>query len=463
MCPPGNSKWSADHYFSLERCKAPGNREATVGLLLLVLSNKTNYFIRNIYRNAKKSIVWLHSTFWNLQSPLKTLLLAGSKQGDPLPTDPKEYFEKIVQLLTQSRTREEGERWLVSGWTLQEGVLLPETILVDGASNTLEDDSFKHNGGRASVIDFTARITALAIGVAKSFFLQANGQEQTNKVGRLIDESTEMADEFRQTLSTLVTSGLVAYGKASPLYILSGKQSREFGMPQDACWALIGAMELEGVPVNYELPMDNIKMIFLTALFEKYQWTMLLLPQPLFPVSHGWWASDFRWINIVDGLLIPVGLFVDTQIGSGSQGTLPRVTLYNTMALTIQPPKGSQTFSLLKNPDIKWYLHYVQTQTGVEIRSLAPKTNPAPYISDAVFLKLEDLGKNDNAPTVSSGMRCVAIMGFWIPDDKIPVGTFGGIVDIWSAEENSVEISSLKLYSSAQNTFPEPTKPETNV
>ncbi|KAB8290656.1 hypothetical protein EYC80_008297 [Monilinia laxa] len=417
----------------------------------------------NIYRNAKKSIVWLHSTFWNLQSPLKTLLLAGSKQGDPLPTDPKKYFEKIMQLLTQSRTREEGERWLVSGWTLQEGVLLPETVLVDGASNTLKDDSFKHNGGRASVIDLTARITALAIGVAKSFFLQANGQEQANKVGRLIDESTEMADEFRQTLSTLVASGLVAYGKASPLYILSGKQSREFGMPQDACWALIGAMELEGVPVNYELPIDNIKMIFLTALFEKYQWTMLLLPQPLFPVSHGWWASDFRWINIVDGFLIPVGLFVDTQIGSGSQGTLPRVSLGNTMTLTIQPPGKSQTFSLLRNLDIKWYLHYVQTQTGFEIRSLAPKTNPAPYISDAVFLKLEDLGKNNNAPTVSSGMRCVAIMRFWTPDDKIPVGTFGGIVDLWSTEENTVEVSSLKLYSSVQNTFPEPTKPETNV
>ncbi|RAL64060.1 hypothetical protein DID88_003248 [Monilinia fructigena] len=397
----------------------------------------------NIYRNAKKSIVWLHSTFWNLQSPLKTLLLAGSKQGDPLPTDPKEYFEKIVQLLTQSRTREEGERWLVSGWTLQEGVLLPETVLVDGASNTLKDDSFKHNGGRASVIDLTARITALAIG--------------------LIDESTEMANEFRQTLSTLVASGLVAYGKASPLYILSGKQSREFGMPQDACWALIGAMELEGVPVNYELPMDNIKMIFLTALFEKYQWAMLLLPQPLFPVSHGWWASDFRWINIVDGLLIPVGLFVDTQIGSGSQITLPRVSLDNTMALTIQPPGRSQTFSLLRNLNIKWYLHYVQTQTEVEIRSLAPKTNPAPYISDAVFLKLEDLGKNDNAPTVSSGMRCVAIMGFWKPDDKIPVGIFGGIVDLWSTEENTIEVSSLKLYSSVENTFPEPTKPETNV
>ncbi|KAA8565029.1 hypothetical protein EYC84_010794 [Monilinia fructicola] len=366
--------------------------------------------------------------------------------------------------ITYSIPHSRGGRAVASLWLdASRRSAAPETILVDGASNTLEDDSFKHNGGRASVIDFTARITALAIGVAKSFFLQANGQEQTNKVGRLIDESTEMADEFRQTLSTLVTSGLVAYGKASPLYILSGKQSREFGMPQDACWALIGAMELEGVPVNYELPMDNIKMIFLTALFEKYQWTMLLLPQPLFPVSHGWWASDFRWLNIVDGLLIPVGLFVDTQIGSGSQGTLPRVSLYNTMALTIQPPKGSQTFSLLKNPDIKWYLHYVQTQTGVEIRSLAPKTNPAPYISDAVFLKLEDLGKNDNAPTVSSGMRCLAIMGFWIPDDKIPVGTFGGIVDIWSAEENSVEISSLKLYSSAQNTFPEPTKPETNV
>ncbi|KAJ8062366.1 hypothetical protein OCU04_008910 [Sclerotinia nivalis] len=234
-------------------------------------------------------------------------------------------------------------------------------------------------------------------------------------------------------------------------------------MQQDSCWALIGAMELENVPVKYELPLDNIKMIFLTALFEKYQWTMLLLPQPSFPVSHGWWASDFRWINIVDGVLIPVGLFVDTQIGSGSQNILPRVSLDNEMTLTIQPPEKSQTFSLLNNLDIVWYLHYVQTEIGVEIRSPAPKTNPAPYISDAVFLKLEDLGKNENAATVSVGMRCIAIMGLWTPQDKIPVGVFGGIVDIWSAGESTVEVSSLKLYSMAHDTYPKPSKPEMKV
>lgn len=74
-------------------------------------------------------------------------------------------------------------------------------------------------------------------------------------------------------------------------YISRCKQSREFGMQQDSCWALIGAMKLENVPVNYELPLDNIKMIFLTALSEKYHWTMLLLPQPSSPVSHGWWRA----------------------------------------------------------------------------------------------------------------------------------------------------------------------------
>ncbi|ESZ91673.1 hypothetical protein SBOR_7930 [Sclerotinia borealis F-4128] len=411
----------------------------------------------NIYRDAKKSIVWLHSTYWNLQTPLKTLLLAGSKEGVPLPTDPEAYLDEIVQLLARIRTREEGERWLVSGWTLQEGVLLPETVLVDGAGNTLQDDTFQHNGGRASVIDLTASTTALAIGVAKSFVSQADGQEQQNKVGRLIDESLEMANKFRQTLRIMVASGLVAYSKASPLYILNGKRNREFGMAQDSCWALIGAMELEGVPVKYELPMDDIKMIFLTALFEKYQWTMLLLPQPLFPVFREWWWTGFRWTDIVDGLMIPVGLFVDTQIGSGSQSQLPRVSLDSTMTVIVQPPNQSQTFCVLKNLDIKWYLHYVQTETGVEIRSLAPKTNPTPHISDAVFLKLEDLGKNDNAPSISSGMRCVAIMEFWTPQDNIPVGVFGGIVDLWAADGNAVEVPSLKLYPTAQNTDSGPT------
>lgn len=407
--------------------------------------------------------MWLHSTYWNLQTPLKTLLLAGSKDKGTLPTDPKAYFEIIVELLTRSRTQEEGERWLVSGWTLQEGVLLPETILIDGASNTLQDETFQHNGGRASVIDLTARITQLAIGVAQSFVLQANGQEPQNKVGRLIDESVDIANEFRQILQTLARSGLVAYGKASPLYILSGKQSREFGQAPDSCWALLGAMELEGVPVNYELPMGCIKMIFLEALFEKYQWTMLLLPQPLFPVNHGWWASDFRWDNIVDGLLIPVGLFVDTQIGTGSEIKLPHISIHNAMILTLQPPENSETFCLLKGLDIKWYMHYVQTERGVEIRSLASKTNPVPYLSDNYFLRLEDLGKNENVPTILSGMRCIAVLGLWTPQDNIPVGIFGGVVDIWFTGGTSINLSTLKLYSTAQNNFPEPTKQEMKV
>ncbi|TGO35827.1 hypothetical protein BHYA_0145g00290 [Botrytis hyacinthi] len=378
----------------------------------------------NIYRNAKKSIVWLHSTDCSLKSPLKTLLLAGSKDNGTLPTEPKAYFDKIVQLLTESRKL---ERWFVSGWALQEGVLLPETILIDGASNALQHDTFMHNGGNTSVIDLTARVTKLAIEVAQSFLLQANGKAPQNQVGILIDESAHMANDFRQILRALVTSGLVAYAKASPLYILSDKQSRKFGMVQDSCWALIGAMELENATVDYKLPMDEIKRIFLTALFEKYRWSMLLLPQPFFSASKGQSANGFRWINIVDGLLIPVGVFVDSQIGLASQSMLPRISLDNAMT----------------------YLHYVQTEAGFKIRSPASKTNPTPHISDAVFLKLEDLGKNDKAITTSTGMRCVAIMGFGAPQIKESAGVFGGIVDLWFAGGSKVEVSTLKLHSSA--------------
>ncbi|TGO50902.1 hypothetical protein BCON_0173g00010 [Botryotinia convoluta] len=400
----------------------------------------------NIYRNAKKSIVWLHSTDWSLQSPLKTLLLAGSKDNGTLPTKSKAYFDKIVQLLTESRKL---ERWLVSGWTLQEGVLLPEPILIDGASNALEDDTFIHNGGHASVIDLTARITRLAVEVAQSFLLQANGKEPQNQVGILIDESVYMANEFRQILRALVTSGLVAYSKASPLYILSGKKSRTFGKDEDSCWALIGAMELEGVTINYNLLMDEIKMIFLTALFKKYQWSMLFLPQPMLFVNKGQSANDFKWISIVDGLLIPVGVFVDSQIGLASQSMLPRMSLDNANTVTVQPPQTSQTFTLWKDLDIKWYLHYVQTEAGVEIRSPASKTNPTPHISDALFLKLEDLDKNDKAATTSTSMRCVAIMGFGTPQIKESADVFDGIVDVWFVRGSTVKVSSLKLHSSA--------------
>ncbi|TGO17258.1 hypothetical protein BTUL_0019g00480 [Botrytis tulipae] len=299
---------------------------------------------KNIYCNAKKSIVWLHSTDWSLQSPLKTLLLAGSKDNGTLTTEPKAYLIKLF--------------W---GWTLQEGVLPPETILIDGASNALEHDTFMHNGGQASVIDLTAR------------------------VGILVDESVHMANEFLQILRALVTSVFVAYGKASPLFILSGKQSRKFCMQQDSCWALIGAMELEDAAVDYKLPMDEIKRILLIALFEKYQSSMLLLPQPSFSVNKRQSTSGFKLINIMNGVLIPVGLFVDSQIGLASQSMLPRISLDNAKTVTVQPPRTSQTFTLWKNLGIKWYLHYVQAEAGVEIRSPASKTNPTPRISDAVF------------------------------------------------------------------------------
>ncbi|KAF7947012.1 uncharacterized protein EAE97_004261 [Botrytis byssoidea] len=175
-----------------------------------------------------------------------------------------------------------------------------------------------HNGGQASVIDLTARVTKPAVGVPQSFLLQANGKEPQSQVSILIDESVHMANEFRQILRALVTFGFIAYGKASLLFILSGKQSRKFGMEQDSCWALIRAMKLEDVTVDYKLPMDEIK--------------------PLFSVKKGQSASGLKWINIVDGLLISVGMFVDSQIGLASQSMLPRISLDNAIKVTVQPP-----------------------------------------------------------------------------------------------------------------------------
>ncbi|KAF7953180.1 hypothetical protein EAE96_006395 [Botrytis aclada] len=114
---------------------------------------------KSIYRNATKGIVWLHSTDWSLQRALKTLLLAGSEDNGTLPTKSRAYLDRIVKILTESR---ELERWFVSGWTLQEGVQLSETILTDGARSSRQDDTFIYNGGHASVIDLTARVTKVA-------------------------------------------------------------------------------------------------------------------------------------------------------------------------------------------------------------------------------------------------------------------------------------------------------------
>ncbi|GAB1193440.1 hypothetical protein APSETT444_002656 [Aspergillus pseudonomiae] len=105
----------------------------------------------HIYKNAAKSIVWLHPTSWDEDSAMKDLLLEMSRPGYQEPKLVQEYTEKVENWL---RTAQMDEHWLKSGWTLEEGVLLGSTLLIDGHGNTFSDSRF-YNGSQATVRDLS--------------------------------------------------------------------------------------------------------------------------------------------------------------------------------------------------------------------------------------------------------------------------------------------------------------------
>ncbi|KAJ5194330.1 Heterokaryon incompatibility [Penicillium cf. griseofulvum] len=227
-----------------------------------------------IYKGAKKSIVWLHLTNWGKNSPIEKLL----KNQLPKKELP-EYLNAVNALLSELQ---QAEPWLTSGWTLQEGVLLSETVLLDHGGTTLCDDHFMHNHGQASVLDLTAGLTTFAISIATAFLKLSTMQDGSNQdeIVKFIRASDKNYQFVAQFLSRLLHSGLIAYTKNSPLYILAGKFSRNYGVDKDQCWALLlGALELGNVTPWYtDTPgMDRVKSVFFESLLKKHQWSILLV------------------------------------------------------------------------------------------------------------------------------------------------------------------------------------------
>jgi len=424
----------------------------------------------HIYRNAKKSIIWLHSTFWKDESALKALLLQRPRDGNPPPTT---TLERLRQMEEELRAAQNGENWLCSGWTLQEGVLLGPTHLVDVNGGKLQGESFFH-GGYASVLDITTPITHLAIKLAREFFIHAesqdiNGDTTTGQLAQLLD-NPDSAAELRRSLKTLISSGLVGYTEFSPLYILAGKQSRTFGFPKDAYFALLGAMGLDDIGVDYCKPIGDINKAFLVALIKRYQWTMLLLPLPdenLVKELHGQQlvTRNFRWSDIADGVLLPIGVFIDTLIKAKVQPTnptplkdpkqdpeeqlrlsLPILSFENTLIIKAREGMTLTLFNRGESGEITWFRHYRQNADGLRI--VSPEKNTAAEVKDnliemAWFLPLEDLETRDNIV----GKRCFTLLEFNgnPPDSISPYGNFGGIADIWMKGAKTVEVQEIEV------------------
>ncbi|KAJ5615053.1 heterokaryon incompatibility protein het-6-like protein [Penicillium hordei] len=293
------------------------------------------------------------------------------------------------------------ERWLLSGWTLQEGIMLSETRLIDGAGHTLNNDRFIH-GGKARVVNLTDVITGLATEIGKAFVNQADGKEPQSQIDKAIRGSTENSEKLLDVLIQFVKSGLVSYAKDSALYILAGKKKRYFSRPLDECWALLGAMGIDDVQVSYTLSMWESKTIFLRALIRKFQWSMLLLPDPS-PATQ----TAFKWLQLVDGDVTPIGIFVDSMVGW----------------------KTCLSYHIRVADKVRLISSTTATQEDKEI------------LSQAVYLPMEDLEIREECV----GKRCVVIQGFYKPPQRGEVGVYRGTIDIWC--KNAVEIvaGSLQL------------------
>lgn len=370
-----------------------------------------------IYKGATKSIVWLHRTFWSKEPALKGFLTGELPPQQAIP----EYLATVADLL---KDIQKSEPWLTSGWTLQEGVLLTETLLLDHHGATLSNDRFLHNKGRASVLDLTAGITQFAIRLAGAFLKISDGNIDDDDPDGPLIQFIRGSDEnyifVAQVLSLIVRSGLVAYTKQSPLYILAGKLSRRFSVDEDQCWALLGALELEGVRVWYNegKDMDRVKAVFFDNLLRQYQWTLMLVAGTS-DSSH----DALSWPEkIVDGTLLPLGIYIDF-FRKPNLPFLSWVPGESEPDILILESKTKSPFTLIRLVKEGVCRRYEQIDDGdghirvLDIARLPP--------SRMLFLAIADLG--DRAKT--QGQRCIEIE----PVDG-NVGRFRGVIDIWASE-----------------------------
>lgn len=413
---------------------------------------------RHIYKNASKSIVWLHSTSWEEDSAVKDLL--HFKMSRPGFVDPHVIKTHTDHVTTWLRNAQRSEHWLKSGWTLQEGVLLGDTALLDGHGNVLFGPSFYH-GHMATVRDLSIPISVLCHNLAAAYFIQSEGHSPDSRrpvsgqFGHLLPSSPESVIWLRRKIKALAQSGLDGYFRYSPLSILAGKRSREYRFTQDSCWALIGAMELENIEVSYEFPMGEIKKRFLSALLEKYQSKMLFLPFLECPVKEKLEGEmierPFQWTDVVDGILLSVDLFlveshVDPEMPEEKQPLLSFSDKhFISEDLCLKAPTG-RTMSLFRASEDStiYFRHYRQDQHGLRIvssRTVAFAQDP--LLPGSWLLPLWAVDTKGDI----QGKRCLLVLQLTglHADDQPMRATFGGMIDVWGIGSEKIETKELIL------------------
>ena len=383
-----------------------------------------------------------------------------SRPGFQEPAVVEDYAGKVENWL---RTAQKDERWLKSGWTLQEGVLLGSTCLIDGHGHAFSDSNF-YDGSQATVRDLSISVSVFAFNLASGYFIQSEGHDPdttrpgAGQFGYLLPESPESVLWLRRSTQTLVHSGLVGYFEFSPLLILAGKNSREYGWEQDSCWALVGAMELEDIEVSYDIPMKEIKRRFLSALVKKYQWMMFFLPFPELQVEEKREAEvirrPFQWTDIVDGALLPVGLFLVESHAAPELSSENQPLLcfsdegFTSEDLRVKAPEG-QMMSLFhaSKDQITYFRHYRQDSDGLRIvSSRSVSAAEEPLLEDGWLLPLWNVDLKDDV----RGKRCLLVLQLKSPTagDQLAHATFGGIIDVWGVGSEKVDVQEMILHPS---------------
>lgn len=323
-----------------------------------------------------------------------------------------------------------------------------------------------HNNGQASVLDLTAGLTTLAIHIA-SAFMKVNEEYNGgyyDEVANYITTSHSNYQKIAEFLSRLLRSGLIAYTKDSPLFILAGKHSRNFSVEADKCWALLGALGLGNItpPPDYNQEMDQVKATFFGNLLKKHQWSLLLVAGHHYDDEH---LSPHHWhTRFADGKYLPLGIFFDVHW----KPNLPYLSWVGPSdkrgedAIHMQTPTG-QKFAVLRRCDAVSILCRKYQQCHTRDGSAYIHVQPVQKVrsnSKMLYFPIADLQGTPNMP----GMRCIQIEP--IPRMvKDPVagkqvqvnshigtleGYFQGVIDIWAAEGELIKdqhLHKLTLFS----------------
>ncbi|KAJ5651178.1 uncharacterized protein N7484_004901 [Penicillium longicatenatum] len=399
-----------------------------------------------IYKRERKSMVWLHSTSWAGDSVLKELLTLPTLDTMCTPAEMQKYIDQVADKFDVARSQ---ERWLGSDWTLQEGVLLDETDLIDGQGNALLGPDF-WTSDRATVSDLTVPTRRLALYLAMGYFIKSEGHEPP--LGDSSPKEAYTCSELPETwlsqsLQTLLRSGFVGFWRESPLEILAGKQKRKYSRVADSCWALLGALGISDIEVTYDAPMDEIKRRLLVALLDKYQWIILCLPFPEMNFKEEndeSVARGFKWTDLVDGVLLPVYAFAVEQFDP-PEG-LPTLSYTYDHQIKIAAKKGTNVYRPSKE-GTAWFRHYRQDDDGLKIvssRKVAFAKDG--LLSHAQLLPLHLINMKDGV----LGRRCLVLLDLQQGSNESSKANsmssvFGGIIDLQSLGSDTVQVDEIIL------------------